>query len=211
MFKLPITYTDYNGIQNTEVFYFNLSLAEVAEMEMTMPGGLSDNLTRIGESNNPQLIMKTFKEIILGSYGVKSEDGKRFLKTPEVVQDFVSSEAYAVLFMKLVTDAEFAAIFVRGIIPTKDDPTAQQFSRPQLQDHQAPSVEPARPTIQDDEAESFFRHYNWIHEKLQSKGVEHTFLDKPYFLNVPRANQQALIEDLQMKIPEIAGDVIPEA
>ena len=45
MFKKPITWTDYDGKEITEDFYFNLTRAEVMEMELGTEGGLEQLLT----------------------------------------------------------------------------------------------------------------------------------------------------------------------
>jgi hypothetical protein len=116
--KKEITYEDYVGATVTETFYFNLSKAELVELELSHTGGLSASLTRIVASEDGAEIIKEFKNIILKAYGVRSEDGRRFIKNDRLREEFVSTEAYSVLFMELVTDAEKAAEFVNGIMPT---------------------------------------------------------------------------------------------
>ena len=117
MLKQMITYTDYDGVERTEEFLFNLSKAEVAEMEMTADGGIEKKLKDLVLSKNAEEIVATFKDIILKSYGVKSADGRRFIKTQELRDEFVQTEAYSELFIKLATDAEAAAAFINGIVP----------------------------------------------------------------------------------------------
>lgn len=117
MLKKTITYTDYNGEERTEDFYFNLNKAEVMEMEMSQNGGLSEYIHRIVNSNNNAAIVSLFKEIICKAYGEKSLDGKRFIKSEELTNAFIQSEAYAELFMELATNADAAAAFVNGIAP----------------------------------------------------------------------------------------------
>lgn len=118
MLKKTITYTDYNGSELTEDFWFNLSKAEILEMEMTTPGGFSEMIQRIIAAQNAPELIKIFKELILKSYGEKSPDGKRFIKSPEISEAFSQTEAFSNLFMELATDAEAAAAFVNGIIPS---------------------------------------------------------------------------------------------
>lgn len=117
MIKKTITYTDYNGVERTEDFYFNLTKAEVMEMEMSTKGGLAEMIQRIVAAQDQPAIIKIFKDLIIKAYGVKSPDGKRFIKNDEVVDEFVQTEAFSELFMELATDADAAAKFVNGIIP----------------------------------------------------------------------------------------------
>lgn len=117
MLKKTITYTDYNGAERTEDFYFNLSKAEITEMEMGVKGGLTETITRIVAAQDSPAIIKIFKDLILKAYGVKSPDGKRFEKSPELSAEFSQTEAYSNLFMELAFDANKAAEFINGIVP----------------------------------------------------------------------------------------------
>lgn len=118
MLKKVIKYTDYNGVEREEAFYFNLSKAEVTEMELSQQGGLAEYITKIVAAKDSQAIVSTFKELILKAYGEKSDDGKRFIKSPELSTAFSQTEAYSELFMELATNAEAASSFVNGIVPT---------------------------------------------------------------------------------------------
>lgn len=120
MLKKTIAYTDYNGITRTEDKYFNLSTAEVMEMELSTAGGLAEMITRIVKEQDGAAIVKIFKDLILKAYGEKSPDGKRFIKSDELSTAFSQTEAYSVLFMELATDADKAAEFVNGIIPSNE-------------------------------------------------------------------------------------------
>lgn len=117
MLKKTITYTDYDGNERTEDFYFNLTKAEVAEMEMSYTGGMEKMLRKIVAEKDSKRIVEIFKDLILRSYGEKSADGKRFIKNQELRDAFAQTEAYSELFMELATDAEAAAAFVNGILP----------------------------------------------------------------------------------------------
>lgn len=128
MIKEPITYTDYNGVTRTEDFYFNLTKAEVMELEMSTTGGLAEMIQRIVAAQDQPAIIKVFKDLIIKAYGVKSPDGKRFIKNQEVVDEFVQTEAFSELFMKLATDAEAAAKFVNGIVPADLAKQAEQMA-----------------------------------------------------------------------------------
>lgn len=117
MIKETITYTDYNGVERKEDFYFNLTKAEIMELEMSTKGGLAEMIQRIVAAQDQPAIIKIFKDLIIKAYGVKSPDGKRFIKNSEVVEEFVQTEAFSQMFMKLATDADAAAKFVNGIVP----------------------------------------------------------------------------------------------
>lgn len=117
MLKKTITYTDYNDIERTEDFYFNLSKAEVMEMQMSTTGGLAEMIQRIVAAQDAPAIIKVFKDLVLKAYGQKSADGKRFIKSDELTAEFAQTEAYSQLFMELATNADAAAAFVNGIVP----------------------------------------------------------------------------------------------
>lgn len=117
MIKKTIPYIDYNGTERTEDYYFNLSKAELMEMEMGTSGGLAEMINKIVSTQDAPAIIKVFKELILKAYGEKSPDGKRFIKSEELSIAFSQTEAYSNLFMELATDADAAAAFVKGIIP----------------------------------------------------------------------------------------------
>ena len=121
MLKKTITYTDYNDVKRTEDFYFNLSKAELSEMELSVDGGYAEMAKKIAEAQNAPELVKLFKELILKAYGEKSADGRRFMKVDEKGNPlsiaFSQTEAYSELFMELASDADAAAIFFKGIIP----------------------------------------------------------------------------------------------
>lgn len=123
MLAKKIKYTDYNGEEREETFYFNLTEAEVSEMQYTVKGGLDGLLKTIIETKDQPKLVELFKQLILKSYGEKSNDGRYFKKRDSVrgeyVDDFVATEAYSVLFMELATDANAATEFVNSVIPTR--------------------------------------------------------------------------------------------
>lgn len=121
MLKKTMTYTDYNGVERTEDFYFNLTKAEIMEMELSTSGGLAEYIQAIVNAKDAPAIIKVFKELVLKAYGQKSPDGRRFIKKAELTEEFEQTEAYSELFMTLATDADEASKFVNGIMPADLD------------------------------------------------------------------------------------------
>lgn len=117
MLAKKIKYTDYNGVEREEVFYFNVTKAELMTQNLMTPGGLETKLKRIINSKDVPELTKYIQDIIKDSYGVKSDDGVRFIKSKELSEMFMQTEAYSVLFMEMVTDNKKASDFVNGILP----------------------------------------------------------------------------------------------
>lgn len=122
MLKKTIKYTDYNGVERNEDFYFNLSKAEIMDMQLGKTGGLADFISTLVKTQNVPEIIRIFKEIILKAYGEKSADGKRFMKVDSDGQPlslgFSETEAFSDLYMELATDSKAAAEFINGIVPS---------------------------------------------------------------------------------------------
>lgn len=125
MLKKTITYVDYNGTERKEDFYFNLSKAEIMEMEMGTTGGMVEMINKIVAAQDAPAIIDVFKKMILKAYGEKSADGKRFIKSKELSEAFSQTEAYSQLFMELATDADAASKFVNGIVPAQETAVKQ--------------------------------------------------------------------------------------
>lgn len=119
MIKKTVTYPDYNGCERTEDFYFNLTEAELVDMQMNEAGGLGELIQKVTAARDDVTTYNIFKDLVRRAYGEKSPDGKRFIKTPEVKDAFMQTEAYSIIFMELMQDEEKAAAFVNGIIPQK--------------------------------------------------------------------------------------------
>lgn len=117
MIKKTITYTDFNGNERTEDFYFNLTKAEITKMELSTKGGLAEMIQRIVAAQDTPAIIEVFEDLIKRSFGVKTPDGRGFSKKAEDLDAFMATEAYSQLFMELATDADAAAKFVNGVVP----------------------------------------------------------------------------------------------
>lgn len=120
MIKWTDTYTDYNGIERTEDFWFNLTKGEVAMKQLREDGGYIGMLERISKSKDARALVETFEEFLKSAYGVKSPDGRKFEKNEQILNDFVQTEAYSDLVVQLVSDSQFAAEFITGILPKPD-------------------------------------------------------------------------------------------
>lgn len=131
MIKKTIEYTNYNGEKVKEDLYFNLSKAEIMEYELGFAGGMSKHLTEIIEAENVTELVALFKNLLLLSYGIKSSDGRTFLKKDidgrPLSIGFSQTEAYSELFMELATNSDLASEFVNGIMPVMDTPTSNKI------------------------------------------------------------------------------------
>lgn len=139
MLKKTITFKDLDGNDVTEDFYFNLNKAEIAEMELSYDGGLSDYLQKIIQKEDGYAIITSFKDIITKAVGKRSDDGRRFIKSQDIINEFVQTEAYSSMFMDIVTNATSAVDFIKGIVPadmaakvdaTVELPSGEEDSRP---------------------------------------------------------------------------------
>lgn len=123
MIKKTIEYTDYNGNLCTEEAFFHLTKAELIELELSEKDGFQEHIKKLTEEQNTKEIYKIFKEILTSAYGIKSEDGKRFIKDPQLTKEFTQTEAFSELIFSLISDAEGAAAFIAGIGPKMDNTT----------------------------------------------------------------------------------------
>lgn len=127
MLKQTIKYTDFDGVNREDDFYFNLTAPEAARLAVSEVGGLEAYITRIFKAEKAGEILDVFEKIIRLAVGIKSPDGRRFVKSPEITEEFMQCPAYEELFLRFVTDAEFGAEFIKGIVP-------QSLNRPDIQE-----------------------------------------------------------------------------
>lgn len=127
MLRRIFTYTNFNNEEVTEECFFNLTKSEILDMEMSTYGGMAARLQRIVDAKDSPSLMKEFKDLIFKAYGVKSPDGRRFIKSAELSEEFSQTPAYDQLFMELVSDDGASAAFINGIIPQdlQDNPEYQ--------------------------------------------------------------------------------------
>ncbi len=118
MITKTVTYIDYNGLKRTEDFRFNLTQAELMEMEYGTTGGFAAMIKKIIDAKDTPALIRIFKELIVKAYGVKSDDGRRFMKSDALIEDFVQTEAYCQIYMELALDEEAAIDFVNGVLPS---------------------------------------------------------------------------------------------
>lgn len=117
MLKRPITYEDFNGETITDIYYFHLSKPELLKLQVGNSGGLNALIQRIIETKDGEAIISEFEKLVLMSYGEKSDDGKRFIKSDEKREEFSQTAAYQTLFMEIATDDTKAVEFLKGILP----------------------------------------------------------------------------------------------
>ena len=128
MLKKTIKYVDYNGVEREEDFYFDLSKAEITEMELSQDGGMSNLIQKIVNTKDMPSLIKIFKQLILKSYGEKSADGRRFIKSEQLSTEFTQTPAYSELFMELATDEKAAANFINSIVPQEISEKSKELS-----------------------------------------------------------------------------------
>lgn len=126
MYVKEIEYTDFNGVARKEKFYFNLTKAEILDMELGKTGGFTEYIKKVIEAQDTPTLMSLFKSLLLKSYGVKSDDGRRFIKNDQVREEFEQTQAFSDLYMTLALDDEEASKFVNGIIPADMHATEEQ-------------------------------------------------------------------------------------
>lgn len=130
MYKKTITYTDYAGVQRTEEHFFNLTKAELTMMNLSEVGGLKAKMEKMIEQQDAPSIMAQFEDILRRSYGQRSPDGKRFIKSEAIFEEFKQTEAYSELFMELISDPKAAAAFMNGIVPANLNVNAVALTPP---------------------------------------------------------------------------------
>ena len=118
MIAKTITYKDFNDVERTETFLFNLTKTELSNLNFKHHGTYGEQLKAIADSNDVKLVTEVFNEIIIRAYGIKSEDGKNFRKSPQIVDDFVSSAAYDALMTEILGDMDKAAALFIGMLPS---------------------------------------------------------------------------------------------
>lgn len=117
MIKKVVTYTDYNGVERTETCYFNITKSEAMEMQFESGGNLADILQKMVDEKDQVKLGRMFKDVILKTYGIKSDDGKRFQKSEEISKIFEQTPAYDEIYMDLLSNEDHAVAFIKGILP----------------------------------------------------------------------------------------------
>ena len=129
MYKITETYTDYDDNQRTEDFYFNYSEAELADLQFSVSGGLAGMINKIIKTNDMPKLVELFRELIQKAYGEKSNDGRRFIKSPELTKEFTETVAYSQIYMRLATDSKAAQEFINKVIPKSMKDKMQQANQ----------------------------------------------------------------------------------
>ena len=133
MYKITMESVDFGGTKRTEDYYFNLTQAELVEMQLTTEGGYKEMIEKVLNAKDIKTMSQVFKTILCKAYGVVSPDGRKFVKNQAVLDDFLATQAYSDLYMKLVTDDEAAADFFNKVIPQMEEkPVPAQAAQPGL-------------------------------------------------------------------------------
>lgn len=117
MYRTDVTYENFDGEQVTETCYFNLTKAEMLQLQLQYPEGYQVYLQRLVDDNNRKAMIDEFKHILSMSYGERSADGRKFIKSEEISNAFMASEAYSELFIKLVSEEGYAEKFMSAVMP----------------------------------------------------------------------------------------------
>ena len=133
MLKKTITYTDYDGMERTEDFWFNLSKTELTKLDAELPGGVLGVLRKIIDKKDRKALVDCIETLILRSYGEKTLDGKRFVKTPEMAEEFMQTPAYDELFMSVLSDTDSQTSFINGVIPQSMAKEIEQTDKKQVE------------------------------------------------------------------------------
>ena len=137
MYRKVIKYTDYNGNEREEPFYFNMNKAEIVKWQIEVNGGLKNSLQAAIDAHDQRVLTRVFDDMIRRSYGEKSPDGKYFMKNEEILNHFTCTEAYSVLFMELGSDDLAADAFVKGILPEDMVREAEEEAKKQIEEKKA--------------------------------------------------------------------------
>lgn len=129
MYKITETYTDYDDNQRTEDFYFNYSEAELSDLQFSVSGGLAGMIDKIIKTNDMPKLVELFRELIQNAYGEKSNDGRRFMKSPELTKEFTETVAYSQIYMRLATDSKAAQEFINKVVPKSMKDKMQQANQ----------------------------------------------------------------------------------
>lgn len=133
MLKKTITYTDYDGMERTEDFWFNLSKTELTKLDAELPGGVLGVLRKIIDKKDRKALVDFIETLILRSYGEKTLDGKRFVKTPDMAEEFMQTPAYDELFMSILSDTDSQTSFINGVIPQSMAKEIEQTDKKQVE------------------------------------------------------------------------------
>lgn len=144
MLKHEIKYTDYDGDKHEESFYFNLNEVEMIELEVEHSDGLYNWLDKLVKMEDRKEMWYEFKRIVLLSYGVKTPDGKSFMKSPEITTAFEYHAAFNQLMKDITTDEDIAATFINGIMPPEMVKAAEKAAKEEREAKEKKEAEKAK-------------------------------------------------------------------
>lgn len=131
MFKKTVTYRDFNDVERTEEYFFHLSTTEVLKLEKNKDGSLSEQLEKIQRDEDEAAMLDMITKLVLLAYGEKSEDGRRFVKSDKLVEEFTETEAYSQIFLDIMTNENELIDFITGILPKEMSQEVQKAMKEQ--------------------------------------------------------------------------------
>lgn len=120
-----IKYVDYFGDDREVKAYFHLNASELTDFLFDIggkTGNYEDAIRSIIESEDRQYVVNMIKQIILKSYGIRSDDGQEFLKEDPITcvqhyKKFMQSAAFEQLYTELYSDESVLSEFISGVLP----------------------------------------------------------------------------------------------
>lgn len=98
MLKQKVQYEDFDGATQVEDLYFNLNRMELIALQSRYgKEDMAAYIDKLVEDKDIEKVYEILNDIVLSAYGIRSEDGKRFLKSETIREEFKQSLAYDAL------------------------------------------------------------------------------------------------------------------
>lgn len=122
MIQREITWTNFADEEVSKTYYFHITKAEAVEEFLGFAKGSNVNdfetiLKEIIASRDNKKIIGHFKTLLIASVGLRSADGRQFIKDEEITKEFKYSGAMDELLMWMFQNADGAAEFILGMFP----------------------------------------------------------------------------------------------
>jgi len=199
LFKKTVTYKDYNGDEQTDTYWFHLSEDEVTVIEYEAVTdrtlGLADMIEKIVKDMKGKEMIGIITNLVEKAYGIRSTDGKRFIKTPELYEEFKSTAGYSKFFFELVTNADTLVEWFNGLLP----------------ENLAELAEDAKRRAYADEAETARKRSEALMQGFQKKAEKVTVTNTPELgTEAPVLETEANVENTPSARPDLWPEADPE-